>query len=459
MRESEHRYPEINLLDLFWYIVSKWRIILIVSFLFAALAASFKAVPSFLKLRDSSYMSALQEKNTKLTADFEEKKGSLEGQYSLIIDQLNDMERYEQSSALFQLDPRNLYASESIFYLNYRDEPVSGNNPLNNSPFAEAYQALIVNAAADYLFAASDLAYEEDDVYSNILSVTVDDSKKLLVIRVVGRTLDEAQSRMAEISTTIESNYNVIRNAIGEHSISLLSSKDFKMISNELLDKRKQFETDYVSLSEKLISIEKELNNLKEPVLSSLSLGSIVKTAIKYAIVGFVLGFFALLLVFTVQFIGRGIIFNVEELSAYPGERLGVISGKPAVYKLDNLTAKHQGFDLNSRKEDQLRLAAANIHLFSGSNRHIALLGTTSSEKISECCEALLPLLPGYTLLAMGNPLMDAETVGSLSNADSAILIETIGKTKHSDLERELHLLSRAELPLIGFMLLDGHGN
>ena len=125
MNVTPVRNKEINLSDLLWYLMSKWRKILLFAVIFAFVFGATKAIPSLYRLRSSAYAAVIQESNEKALQEYEEEKMMLEERQALIRQQLAELDEYAEKSPLFQINPRNVYVSEQVYYIDVEASPVS----------------------------------------------------------------------------------------------------------------------------------------------------------------------------------------------------------------------------------------------------------------------------------------------------------------------------------------------
>lgn len=460
MNVTPVRNKEINLSDLLWYLMSKWRKILLFAVIFAFVFGATKAIPSLYRLRSSAYAAVIQESNEKALQEYEEEKMMLEERQALIRQQLAELDEYAEKSPLFQINPRNVYVSEQVYYIDVEASPVSDKLSSEDSlPVYGAYRSLIFEAFSENTQGkqSNDSPFLDTTSKEAILTVTADDSNRLLTVRAIGASREEAEQVLKIAADAIAENKESISKTIEKHTMTLLSTNQYHTTSSELI----RLHDEYLSSYEKLIkdenSVQDELNSLEKPVLRHLSVRAELKQAIKFAIIGFAIGGILSLFVFAVRFAVLAELASPEDITrSYGLEVLGVVPSDGGSCRFDRWINKHRGLNAAGQREELLKYAAASIHQLCDDNRPLLFVGTAVPDRIATLCEELKPFLPELPIRAMADPSIDADSLSALGESNAVILVEEIGKSRHANIIREMRAISRSSAEVLGFVLIGG---
>ncbi len=458
MNDNEVRNKEINLLDLFWYLLSRWRRILLSAMIAAFLFGAFTAIPSFSRLHNAEYLASLQATNEKKLQDYEEEKAHLEERLALIEEELGYLENYAENSPLFRISPNNVYVCEQVYYIDVESSLLSdGLFPLDSSPVCSAYHYVILETASSFALEGQfgDDPYVDMDAGESLLTVFTDETNNLLIVRAIGASNQEAEAVMATAAEAIADHHDIISKTIGKHTLTLFSSNQYHTLSKSLMDLHNEYTKNYEAQIKEYNTVKGELDALEKPVLSFLSVRLEAKRTIKYALVGCAIGGILSLLFYAVRFAVLAELANPKDLTDSSSfDVLCVIPTKAKRIRFDQWIDRHRGLESADRREECIKYSAATIRQLAGDTRSLLFVGTVDSERIALLCEELKPLLTEFCLNAGSDPSTDADTVIALNHTPAVIVVEEIGKSRHADISRELHLISRSPAKVLGFLLI-----
>lgn len=161
-----------------------------------------------------------------------------------------------------------------------------------------------------------------------LVKIVPDYDNNMLDITVIGDTRKTASNVMGYIKDSIASSKDSITEAIGEHENNLVDESQFVTVDLELDKTQTEFSANMDQLDISLKQKTKELSELAEPKNNLLSKGSVLKSAVKYAVLGGVLGAFIAVFFLCVAFLMSDKLVNEKELKRRYGIMvLGVFRG------------------------------------------------------------------------------------------------------------------------------------
>lgn len=109
-------------------------------------------------------------------------------------------------------------------------------------------------------------------------------------------------------------------------------------------------------------------------------------------------------------------------------------------------------------EEENLRMTAASIKmsLKKSGNTRLLLTGCGWSEEVTAFIDNIRKELAkdGITVRCEKDMVYHAECVTKLQDADSVVLVETLGRTTYQEAEKEVSLCHKGELPIIGAIVI-----
>lgn len=192
---------------------------------------------------------------------------------------------------------------------------------------------------------------------------------------------------------------------------------------------------------------------------------SLIISMIKTAVVGYIIGVFAIAFYYLFKFILEDSIKSAQEIENYT--KLNLIGVVPKLQKdkenqVDFFIKRHIcGISLkNEDKEKLIRCMAREIevekNLKSKDKVNIALVSSESNETAAEFANMINGSISNeVTLSVAGNIIKNPEGIDVAYNSDYIILVERQIKSKYSDLNQILRRLNVWNKEILGIVLLD----
>ena len=187
---------------------------------------------------------------------------------------------------------------------------------------------------------------------------------------------------------------------------------------------------------------------------TTLKQSDIIKSGIKYGVVGLILGIVAAAACLAVVFVSKGYIANKMTIqSRYGKPSFGVYPSKSntglARKIMNKLTYQN---DLS--QEEALKLIAANLNLSAGNAKKVLLVGTVPSRSLDNLAKALAPYVKGE-LVAAGNINNQADAVNALSEGPAVVCVEQVLGSRLTNVDFEMGTLARSSSDCLGFILTE----
>lgn len=479
---------EINLLDLLYHILRRWRSILIFAVLFCVLLGGFKLVKGISTFGSADLKE--EQKNYKNQLEgYKLSKEHLENQVKELTDAIHDKEDYYDHSVLMKLDPKTAYKSTVTFVVTDAGEvpSVEANRDLSleidrkmNSVLG-SYVALIQNGTI-LRDVQKELSSKLDQKYlAELIYTQVDYQSRLLHVTVVGENKKEAQAISDAVVLGLQSASVKMNTSVAPHHLELLSSYigndagtsiPVGIISEGANDGsyqtsiesiQKSYTNSITDMQNQLLDCNNQLSELEEPEPPvGASRGSVLKEGIKYGIIGFIAGAFVLAVVYALQYLLCGKLIDSDELN----DRYGILllgdyhaplHAHPN--RIDWWIDRMNGITEDKRSVESVYvLSAANIVAQVGAEKNpkLLLMGNAKSGDFNAAATALSEKLcaSGIDVITAGNVNESASAIEKLQQAEQVVLIEQRGASRQQDIQKELLTLRKLEKKIVGAIVL-----
>ncbi len=447
---------EIDLKDLIFFIVKKWRSIILIVFIFATLIGGYKLSKGVLNSHDKQYIAELLK-----TFDFNYKNYQMmkEG-YVRKIEALSQEiayeDAYEKNSVLFHLDPYNKWVATTDMYIKINEEKDVINMVDPADSLVKAYSTIIQSKSS------LEEVYKENEIeiryLRELLSIETDYNGNMISLSVTYKDREGAQRILERILESVKFSQNYVESNLIEHSIIFMNSEE-SVVADQALAERQNKRME--SLSEMHKSLEETqlaLDNLKEPQTpTDLSFKELFKSAFKYSFMGgalgvFLVGFFLCVIYVTDpklrsadEFMSR---FGIKILGAYNKEEK-----KNKFTGIDNWINRIEGNKKNSR-EDVLKRIIANISIYVEKDQMVLLTGTVEPDILKNIESELKDNFNKLTFEAGSDMNRNPETLTRLPYINSVILVERCGVSKYKDIKSQIETINNLDKKIIGCILL-----
>lgn len=384
---------------------------------------------------------------------------------------------YFNQSLLMQVDPHNVCVSTVSMVATTPGMEKAGEAAsdaaktesaaiVNASNVVHAYTDFIMNGIS-YAQFAEELGVPEQSV-RELVQIVTDQFHFSSVFKIQVRSMDlELSTRIMDyILQQIEENKDVFRNALGEYKAEIVSRSEEVEVDPLLMQLQTDQQNFIAQMQKNLQTAQTSLKELIKPAeVGAASMKSLIKSGIKYGVVGFAGGIFLMILFYAVRILMKGKILTDDELNTAYGLRSIITLPAGAARKesrspVDRLVEKlvSDAPDMSVSAANDLLIAKVENLAYNSGIRKIALVGSIGetrlesyTNRLNKCAEqAKSPL----TFTASPNLDKNADSVRSIRDADGCIVVEEVGETVYKDAAEIIELLFAADKPILGTVYL-----
>ena len=479
--DYENTYErEIDLKELMFAVLRKWRPILAAAVVLALLLGGFKAVSAQRSLNsagdeDDSYAAALEE--------YEQKLEICNREIDNLTSDIVNLQKYVEDSILMNTSPYDVWEAKAELFV---ETDKSGDSEYGTDNLTatvmRAYQSaltsgeLLSEIGADmgmeerYLQELITVTIGLDDYYrlDDLMTVqnrdngfTIRNQKdnhyimqdNLLTIQVRHKDEEEARKLLTQLLDGMELFQDRIRSGIALHTVKEISNSVSSKVDLSLADQQSGERDRLNRLNASLEEKKKELEDIKSPEAQA----NPVSSGIKYGGIGGVLGAFMAVFFVCIGFVMSDKVYSAKELK-YRFKikilgRLPLAGGKAG--RIDKWLNGLEGRASGDNEDEEYGLISANICNYMEGARSLLVIGSAAEPHIDEAVSQLSSRLPGIKVMTGGNLLKDARGLKKLPECDGVILIEQCGKSLYSDVEQEIEKASDLQKLVVGCIVFE----
>lgn len=497
---------EISIRLMFYNGLKNWRMLLLAGIVFGLLFAGGKAVKGYrsagtaqtdleeiVSTVSSSSSEATQEKQEHLqdeTQQYQASKASLDYSIQSLLETTEKNAEYNAHSILMKLNPYNLKKNTLIYYI--KTENGYNNStvviPDSNSSMEESYSG-VANAYLALLDADTMKNYTGQDkdldtrYLKELILADVDQTGSVLTIKVVG----DSEKLVNDLTDYVKENMNSwqgkVTEAAGEHRIQLLMentngstdvaeeassqvvtpSGTVQVSSDVSVASLQDAFNSYMNTTQnQLDNLRNMQKNLQEPTADETAAGgSLKKNVAKYGVIGFVAGFFLLLLWYCLSYALSGKLKTEDDIQKFLGVEKLVAYRKPLKHqsKFDSFLRKHIGFTEGVEdKTEAVRIAASAVDLKMGEAAdyadNILLVSSLGAKDVQVFKGEVQPILKDIIIEICSDSLRSAELLRMLKETKTVVLLEEAGTTRTEAMENEIRQIRNNGGNILGAVIL-----
>lgn len=509
MNENQGTYEkEINLMELLFYCLRKWRWVVAAMLVVAVLAGVYK----FRAIRQSNAAKIEEQKQSEKTvvksSSDEEEEDELEKEYDLkemheeaavqgikyyekAIAQsekdVADQEEYLKNSVIMQMDPNAVQTGLLSFHLDIN----GGQNEANAlDVLTAAYRTYVTGgelaeelAKADSSMSVAELQElivfgGDSNRYTYIADGVTNVYPKQNVVQVRIRALDErsCSNYMSAIEEALLGYQETMQDSLPGHELRLLTSSQTEERDADIQAYQAQIRSTYTSSFKNLINLRAELEALlkgkdlplegEEGVVEEetpLVLESAATGSVKFAIVGLVLGAFLAGFVLILIYIMSGRLQSTESFQEEFGMVLLGRVGTPVEKKrwfgfVDSWIHRlEEGAYANIPQEEQEKIVTANVKAAiskDGGLKNVMLAGTIAESDVQAICARLGKEIPEVRFTTYRQLVFCAADLEDLGGCDAVLFLEKKGKSVSQLIHQERTLAANRGVMVLGAVVL-----
>ena len=494
MNEYQEPYEkEISLMELLFFCLKKWRWIVAAMLVVAVLAGVYKF--------QSTVSDNQGKQEAQLLEDGEEEKGTevisnpnVE-YYEMAIEnwqqELDDLRTYIDSSVIMQLEPYHLDTGNLSFYVNAGDvrEEVWDTLLSAYEEFATDGRLAAALVEANDSISESEMQYlvsfEGVKLPVSGENYEIEDGSDPSTIRVTNLGADKPNVFRIQITADNEENcaeymeaakealtaYSAeLNNQLGvSHELLILSESQTERIDQDIQTYQNGILNAYSSAFTQVKNLQTELDTVLEEEGATIEVGTTVtyenpvSEAVKFAIIGLVLGAFLAAFVLVVVYLMSGKLQSTDSFREEFGmPLLGQITKHPHKKRLfgfiDNWFQRiEEGAYADITYEEQLKIAAANLKTAASKEqglKKVMLAGTMSKDEAEAFRSMLAAELEGIELSSYERIVFQASALEELDSYDGVVFLEKKGASYAKLIKKERDLVADRDVRILGVVVL-----
>lgn len=443
MQLNKEYESDINLKDLLFHVLYRWRSILLVALIGAILLGGYKYYTM-----DKAVRSAVVYQDEQLT----EKLQELDRQIEEKAKQVADLETYLNESVYINQSPQGIWTG-SCKYLVKTETPILEADPTDR--ILPVYSYPLSGAAPEELMGI--FRTDKPELLGELVETKINTAENSVTVSVTGATVEAVQKGLEYIQKRMDA-ISLKAQEFGSHTLVNVGSS---IILTTEIHNYDEAQNDRRSvLSGTLSRYRSELQGLRDTAELYRTNGKTrfsKPELIKFTLIGFFLGAFLMICFYAFHYVLGGRLINSAEISEQynlpvfgESSRSGSIHGDKG---LDKLLAKWELGKNRIDPETTYDNICALIAEQQGAN-NILLVSTLKENKLNPVREKLATRMPEKEIKARCSFLTDSEAIAEAAQADAVLLVEEKGLSRVKHIRRMAESLSIGRANVIGAIVL-----
>lgn len=458
---------EIDLKELMFVVLRQWRLLLAaaaaMAFLFGGYKTAFTWFREFAPEEDVNAESKYQ----KEIEYHEQKLLACEREVENLTDSIERQREYLAESVFINMSPYDIWEAKADFFVETDYEIMPGMAYQNRDFTAtvlQTYQSAL--SGADFMEEAAEFCGIQARYLKELVTISIGRSDEgynnLLSIQIRHGEEGKAKELLDKYIEGVYQYREKICSSIREHTVTEVSRSLGVQVDLGLADRQRSERAQLDSLMENLAAKEESLEALKKEEIPKKDVpvvGGLVKTGVKYGVLGGFIGIFGVMFFICVHFVMSDKVSSARELKyRFQFRILGNLPDRSSKKRsglvdvwLNKLEGRPQGKDMD-REYD---LIAVNILNGGEKTGPIFVTGGAVREKIDDVAENLGKRLSDVTVVSGGNFLSDPESLKKLPQCGCVVLVEQCGVSSYGDTELEIEKIRDLNKKLAGCILIE----
>lgn len=305
---------ELDLKDLFFHVLYRWRSCLVAALIGALLLGSFQ----YFKLESIHREGKLTDEEKQYEVDLLSYENNLKNarkNYSNYEKLIKEQEEYENNSVWMKLDPGNVWIAERTYQVTLDQDYLMSLPTINASDPADnvlaVYEASVLSDVSSdrmqELFGTSQKHY-----LSELITVKADKEVNTFSISIEAASMEQANNAIQYFDDRIQNYCKEKANLTGSHTLTQISGDIFATTDEKLNQKQKEVSDKIASYEDNLKENKILLNELEDENAAPKEPG---KHVIRFAVIGALLGGLLLVAIYFVQYFSSGCLNTEKDLS------------------------------------------------------------------------------------------------------------------------------------------------
>ncbi len=472
MRERITKVNEIDLKDLFLFILKHLSSIIIVSILFTIVGFGYSFIagnaPATSILDTSAKLpDETQDAYNSRVANVDRARDILNN-ISALTSQVEIQNEYLSESVYMQIDPLNAATTKIQVVITCDNSIAGGVEALYNAYSSDITKGDYINDVANTLGYTPGATQELISCFLVTTSLEYSESTNqmgVMAFSVIGKTTDDTDLIMNAIEDELEKQSDAYSSSVTPHTISIVGRQSYFGYDSNV----RKNQLDSVTTLNTLQSQINNLNNNLDSIAKSLGLAdrtnlyellndnsveseatTSFKTLIKYGLLGFAVGLFIVVCIYAAIYIfGRKIVSQQQFFSLFNVERIGVCKPLGKRSKIRILFDKWSSDDEHLSEESNNSIIAANVKNMTMGAGRVLITGSINNECIVDAIKQI-----GLTDNIKLDMFSDPSVLANISEYDGVILVEQRNYAQRKMINEELRLIANAKVKIIGAIVI-----
>lgn len=487
MMENNSTYgQEISIRDWMFSVFHKWKLILIVGIVCAFLLGGYKGLSIYNSNANADVVANAQKDYELEMEVYDMTKAGFEREIADIQLDIIAQNEYLENSVLQQANPYEIAEARADIFVSTNSKNIQGQT-YSNVDYAESivqmYQSLLTRKASNKALAEAtgiDSRYVEELVSvtiggvksdkSGALAETADEygksvkvqapvvgSNRVFTICVKHNNEADAQMLLDMMLTQVDEVKVNLSSMIGEHEIHVLHSDVSSGVDLDVAEAQKAQEEKLKELNANLTETQEEMAKLVEPSAPNMSLTSAIKSGIKFAVLGGILGAFVVVFGVCILFLMNDKMYSAKEFKQrFNAKILGTlpVNGSKKICFVDAWLNRLEGRVFEKDEKLSYGLIAANARNYMDGQKTLLVTGTADADKVAEVAQKLRTEMPEIEILSGGSMLNTVETLTMLPKCEGVILVEQCNISKYGEIAQELEKAQDLGKSVVGCVVI-----
>ena len=440
----------IRIQDMLFSVLYGWKKILWSVVILALALGGFAAIRGAMKL-DPDIRTAARQKYEDAMSQYAHAQESLELSIHSLEVKLDEWAEYMEKSVLMNLDHRKVYETRANLYIHtgYQIDPQLS---LQNPDYTEAVMiqyATALQSGAFHQEVARKMGMETAYLQELITLTRYGDSTISVLVRHENR--EDAARIMEYVLSYVEGLTDSISQTVCAHTLRRSEDTVALLTSAEVEELQQQARSDMAQDTNSLMTQWQKREQLEEPTSEEMTVGRMIVSILKFAVIGGVLG---------------GVLAVMWQLASfllsdkvYSGDALGARTGLRVLGSLDSGKKRGPVEQRLRTVEDRAMKNTPKNRAFIGARAAnccpgpVVLCGTVGIDHMESAVEILRS--QGVQVLAAGDVLRDGALVTALRDACGAVALARSGRTTYTDIFRMEEVARDAGKSLLAAIVID----
>jgi len=455
IRNDSEYEVELNLKDMLFHVLYRWRSILLVALVCALVLGGHQ----FISLRSSQNKAQLSEEEQVSLLTDEVNLTSYKSQVESLTKQLEDLSKYQAESVYFRLDSQSVWTASAKFLVKVDPSVLAALpqgtalDPADN--ILGAYVFPLASSGEDELMAA--FGTENPAYAAELMIITPDPATNAIDITVKGNTRESAEKGLSFVQEKIVA-LTESAQKIDPHTLILIGQSTVQGADADLAKAQQAVYKSIEDNQKLLATAQQKVTELEESsnVETGISTKALLKRVLKRAIIGFLIGAFLMAGLYLVRFVLQGTLSGGNDLTGLYGVPiLGEFDRSASIHSGRGLDKILQKFELKNRTEDSAVYARiASLIAEKEGMKNLLLLTTLPGEKIASLQKELSSRLPELSLKAVDQFQQNQDAISNASDADAVLLVEKKNVSKNKAIDSMAKALALSKANVLGAVVL-----